>query len=177
MKCAPHSYASASVLVSAYLILPCVQIHDQILWFWISITNLAFVTMLINCHFIWIECEIWVFMTGLCRHSNLYLGLCLCWKNRDSIANKSEYIFSFGTAKTVDLITFAWSANAILHVDIDADDITAVWMLLSFGLSLPSDTGCGLSEHGDASRETISESSSLNTAPAIENAYQVFLQL
>lgn len=156
MNCAPHSYASA------YLILPCVQIHDQILWFWISIANFAFVTMLINCHFIWIECEIGVFMTGLCRHSNLYL--CLLGNERFNSKHKLARL-PFWLGKAVDLITFAWSAIAILHVDMDADDITAVWMLLSFGLSLPRETGCGLSEHGDASRETLSESSSLNTVP------------
>lgn len=56
--------------------------------------------------------------------------------------------------------TFAWSRIAALHADIDA-----VWMLLSTGLSLPNETGRGLSEHGDASRDTLSESSSLSTAP------------
>lgn len=61
------------------------------------------------------------------------------------------------------LITFAWSAA--LHAVIDVDVITAVWILLSTGLSLPNETGRGLSEHGDASRETLSESSSLNTVP------------
>lgn len=62
------------------------------------------------------------------------------------------------------LITFAWSAA--LHADIDVDVMTAVW-ILSTGLSLPNETGLGLSEHGDASRETLSESSSLNTVPEI----------
>lgn len=42
-------------------------------------------------------------------------------------------------------------------------------MLLSTGLSLPSETGRGLSEHGDASRDTLSESSSLNTVPTRQN--------
>lgn len=65
-------------------------------------------------------------------------------------------------ARSGFLITFAWSAA--LHADIDVDDITAVW-ILSTGLSLPNETGRGLSEHGDASRETLSESSSLNTVP------------
>lgn len=37
----------------------------------------------------------------------------------------------------------------------------------SFGLSLPMDTGRGLSEHGDASRDTVSESSSLNILPIV----------
>lgn len=63
------------------------------------------------------------------------------------------------------LITLAWSLIVTLHADIDVDVITAVWMLLSFGLSLPNETGRGLSEHGDASRETLSESSSLRTVP------------
>lgn len=39
--------------------------------------------------------------------------------------------------------------------------------IFSFGLSLPTDTGRGLSEHGDASRDTDSESSSLNGFPVI----------
>lgn len=38
------------------------------------------------------------------------------------------------------------------------------------GLSLPKDTGRGLSEHGDASRDTLSESSSLKMLP-IELSY------
>lgn len=38
-------------------------------------------------------------------------------------------------------------------------------MLLSTGLSLPNETGRGLSEHGEASRDTLSESSSLNIVP------------
>lgn len=37
--------------------------------------------------------------------------------------------------------------------------------MFSFGLSLPTETGRGLSEHGEASRETDSESSSLNGFP------------
>ena len=37
--------------------------------------------------------------------------------------------------------------------------------IFSFGLSLPTDTGRGLSEQGEASRETDSESSSLNGFP------------
>lgn len=40
--------------------------------------------------------------------------------------------------------------------------------IFSLGLSLPTDTGRGLSEHGDASRDTDSESSSLNGFPGIE---------
>lgn len=72
------------------------------------------------------------------------------------------------------LITFAWSVNAVLHVDIDVDVITAVWMLLSFGLSLPNETGRGLSEHGDASRDTLSESSSLNIVPKIEKKNRIW---
>lgn len=74
----------------------------------------------------------------------------------DLIAKRNRFFFS---------ITLAWSAA--LHVDIDVDVITAVEML-SIGLSLPNETGRGLSEHGDASRETLSESSSLNTVPAKE---------
>lgn len=42
---------------------------------------------------------------------------------------------------------------------------TDVHTLFSNGLSLPNDTGLGLSEHGDVSRETVSESSSLNVGP------------
>lgn len=52
-----------------------------------------------------------------------------------------------------------------------ADVITDAWILLSTGLSLPNDMGRGLSEHGDGSRETLSESSSLNTAPEIQKLY------
>jgi hypothetical protein len=37
--------------------------------------------------------------------------------------------------------------------------------MFSLGLSLPIDTGRGLSEHGEASRDTDSESSSLNGFP------------
>lgn len=37
--------------------------------------------------------------------------------------------------------------------------------MFSFGLSLPNDTGLGLSEQGDASRDTLSESSSLKIGP------------
>lgn len=37
--------------------------------------------------------------------------------------------------------------------------------IFSLGLSLPTDTGRGLSEHGDASRDTVSESSSLKGLP------------
>lgn len=37
--------------------------------------------------------------------------------------------------------------------------------MFSLGLSLPSDTGRGLSEQGDASRDTLSESSSLKIGP------------
>lgn len=40
--------------------------------------------------------------------------------------------------------------------------------MFSFGLSLPSDTGRGLSEQGDASRDTLSESSSLRIGPVRE---------
>lgn len=39
--------------------------------------------------------------------------------------------------------------------------------IFSLGLSLPTETGRGLSEHGDASRETDSESSSLIGFPAV----------
>lgn len=39
--------------------------------------------------------------------------------------------------------------------------------IFSLGLSLPMETGRGLSEHGEASRDTDSESSSLNGFPAI----------
>lgn len=38
--------------------------------------------------------------------------------------------------------------------------------MFSLGLSLPTETGRGLSEHGEASRETDSESSSLNGFPS-----------
>lgn len=44
--------------------------------------------------------------------------------------------------------------------------------IFSFGLSLPTDTGRGLSEHGDASRDTDSESSSLNGFPVIGSSDQ-----
>lgn len=37
--------------------------------------------------------------------------------------------------------------------------------IFSLGLSLPTETGRGLSEHGEASRDTDSESSSLNGFP------------
>lgn len=37
--------------------------------------------------------------------------------------------------------------------------------MFSLGLSLPIDTGRGLSEHGEASRDTDSESSSLSGLP------------
>jgi len=47
-----------------------------------------------------------------------------------------------------------------------------IWLeivqMFSFGLSLPTETGRGLSEHGDASRETDSESSSLSGFPMHE---------
>lgn len=40
--------------------------------------------------------------------------------------------------------------------------------IFSFGLSLPTETGRGLSEQGDASRDTDSESSSLNGFPGFD---------
>lgn len=40
--------------------------------------------------------------------------------------------------------------------------------MFSLGLSLPIDTGRGLSEHGEASRDTDSESSSLSGFPESE---------
>ena len=47
--------------------------------------------------------------------------------------------------------------------------LASTWFVMvqifSFGLSLPTDTGRGLSEHGEASRDTDSESSSLNGFP------------
>lgn len=46
-----------------------------------------------------------------------------------------------------------------------------IWLgivqIFSLGLSLPTETGRGLSEHGEASRDTDSESSSLNGFPVV----------
>lgn len=163
-----------------YLILPGVQKHDQILWFRVSVTNFAFVTMFINCHFVRFECEIWVVMAGLRCHSNLIMIFYTyhksrqillfyswkCFKRKTTNAQSCTITITIWERRT--LITLAWSRIAALHADIDVDVITDAWILWSFGDSLPSDTGRGLSEHGDASRETLSESSSLNTVPVCE---------
>lgn len=45
--------------------------------------------------------------------------------------------------------------------------------IFSLGLSLPTETGRGLSEHGEASRDTDSESSSLNGFPISERRTKV----
>lgn len=60
---------------------------------------------------------------------------------------------------TVVLIPVLLTAFSAFGTSIEAH-------IFSWGLSLPSDTGRGLSEQGDASRDTLSESSSDRICPA-----------
>lgn len=106
-------------------------------------------------------------MSGLRCHSHLRI-----------VMDIFRFSFNFPSQESsIEWPTFEWCRIPIAHVDIDVDVITDVCMLLSNGLSLPSETGRGLSEHGDASRETLSESSSLNTVPAFARDYKVFVLL
>lgn len=84
--------------VTAYLIFPCVQVHNQVLWFGVSVTNFTLVTVFINCHFVGAECEIWVVMAGLGGHSNL--ELCTERKNE----NKTQTIERCESKRWIELI-------------------------------------------------------------------------
>lgn len=56
-----------------HLVLPRVQIHDQILRLRILIAHFAFITVLVCCHFFRIKCQIRWFMTSLRGDSDLYI--------------------------------------------------------------------------------------------------------
>lgn len=56
---------------NTYPIFPRMQIHDQILWLRIPVSNFALIAMFVHCHLIGIERMIRTFMARLCRYCNL----------------------------------------------------------------------------------------------------------